>query len=119
MGVFKNLTIDNLMPKKVQENLILESVSHFDYAELINVSEGEDHNIYTIEFDTPYETYHLRVVFCSEQRIGQVGIHVKDTEPYHLSDQIEVALRDGFHRIYVHSIDNDYVNEELNQIKEK
>ena len=42
---------------------------------------------------------------CGRFYTGLIGIHVHDTDLHHLQDQIEVALRDGFESIYVHSID--------------
>lgn len=34
-----------------------------------------------------------------------VGIHLDETDLNHLMDQIDVALRDGFEKIYIHSIE--------------
>lgn len=43
---------------------------------------------------------------CGRFYTGLIGIHVHDTDLYHLQDQIDVALRDNFPSIYIHSIDS-------------
>lgn len=43
---------------------------------------------------------------CGRFYTGLIGIHVHDTDLHHLQDMIDLALKDGFRSIYVHSIDS-------------
>lgn len=48
----------------------------------------------------------LKLVKVSDQESAETknrqGIHVRDSDPNHLADQIDVALKDGFSTIFVH-----------------
>lgn len=62
---------------------------------------------FTLEFgECVSEAQSIQIVRCEHesQYSHMQGIHVQDTDLDHLVDQIQVALRDGFTSIFVHSI---------------
>ena len=49
----------------------------------------------------------VQIVRCDTRSYNSmIGIHINDTDLHHLQDQVDVALRDGFKNIFIHSIAN-------------
>ncbi len=52
-----------------------------------------------------FEDQDVQLVRCDDREYKAMqGIHLNETDLSHLVDQIQVALRDNFQNIYIHSI---------------
>lgn len=61
-----------------------------------------------------FESAEIQVVRCDKYIPAytyQIGLHLNDTDVYHLADQLDVAIRDGFKNIFVHYVANKKTGE--------